>query len=399
MRPIVIFADSHLEWSAWANRPEICGDSLFSFHQIVEKACEWEASSLIGAGDIFDSPNQPEVVTRFWLECMETCHSYSIPVYTIKGQHDHRSGLDPAKARQVYDDLQIRDYPDSPSALSRHVQSLDGQYACDGLITGLSYKPQTPENLKSLYRDAPGAPILVTHQVYSRFARGKARLEDVPDRFNMVITGDFHEFHALVQPRPSGNDLIVVSPGSTCMQSIDEPADKYFLVIAEKKNVPEGLEMVISEIPGKGYQSTEHLGLYRYLLKTRRFFSVSSSKEGFTDALRSITKTPDLPDTINAPLVQVHLTGRSPELTQLAREAIGDRGHLFFKYPGSNKDNNTAQDIAPPVMYGIDRASVEAACQEIGGTPAESSLIASMLEADDLKKVTNEHFNWKIDVN
>ena len=226
----LVAGDLHLNLRTWSNRP-IENDSYFAWTQIVNRAIRAEVEVVILAGDILDKQINGSGPIGKLQEGIDKLGAAGIKTLFIQGQHE---------------------YQEIPwASLSKHAihlhrnesTSLDPFVEVAGYtITGIDFQAKerlqdelsyVTETLKS----APERTILVMHQVWEEWMGERAlpqgKLEDVNKwlpGLGLLITGDLHE------SRLQQNPLPVLSPGSTCMQSISEPEDKYIYFLHKTEN-------------------------------------------------------------------------------------------------------------------------------------------------------------------
>ncbi len=255
----VFAADLHLAPGAWVSMPQVHGDSYHSWHQIVDYCLnhQEECRALVLGGDVFDAQPPSEAVAEF-LRGLDFLKKAKIPVLAIQGQHGWAKLPWPSVDPYVTD-LNQKKY-----------------LVQDGLtLFGLDHLP--PQELKDALEAVPAdANILVLHQMVRGCVpdiEGRQNWdldpEWVPDQIRLTLLGDYHEPWQHVRSNASE----MYYPGSTQMQSIDEPAEKSFI------RVDEGFR--VSRIP----------------LKTRPFRSYTiSSAEMLAEAVRSVSELE--PDTL-----------------------------------------------------------------------------------------------------
>lgn len=211
----VLFADSHLQERSWSHRP-MQNDSYYSFEQIVTYAIK-NNLPMFGAGDLIDRNLNRSGPIVFLSEQLQRLKEAGINLYFTQGQHE--------MADVPWFDLG-----------GNNVVHLHGKYVMvDGVkIFGLDYQP-AGRLQEELERTVPcNADVLIAHQVWSDFmgsvANPQGGMHDV-SFVKMVFTGDFHETHVIKARNKQGHEMTVISPGSGCLQSVSEPADKYFFVL------------------------------------------------------------------------------------------------------------------------------------------------------------------------
>lgn len=220
-KPLLLWtADLHLERHAWVKKPLMRGDAYLAWRQVVELANEHSVPVVLG-GDIFES-NRPDVISLQQLfHGLRDCVAGRS--YYIRGNHDATrddaggwAGLHP-NASHLHKRLTL---------LPAEPESADP----DNTVYGLDYT--APSLLPAELAAVPAAArILVCHQSWSEFVpRADAALKDIPDSICLVLTGDLHLHKHLVIERPCG-PLVVLSPGSTSVQSTVEDQQKYVWLV------------------------------------------------------------------------------------------------------------------------------------------------------------------------
>jgi DNA repair exonuclease SbcCD nuclease subunit len=206
-----------LEQRPYVDYPDFRGDSYEAFRQIVDFAVSLRVP-LILAGDVLEKSLPDSITLAAAAEGVVKCNSSGVPVYFIEGQHDYSPvvpwlSLFPG-ARPLY--------PSGPIRI--------GNYT----VAGLSYTTAAalPDGMKQIH---PQTDVLVLHQPWLEFMgqhlpSDGSLVELVPPHVKLVITGDFHVHKRLVIDRPGG-PLVVLSPGSSTIQSIKEDPKKYFFIV------------------------------------------------------------------------------------------------------------------------------------------------------------------------
>jgi len=220
--------DTHLRQRTWIKHLNLWGDSLFSLQQILEESV---GQPLILAGDVYDQkrPDPQTVRQVYWL--LDQAQHQGVDVYYIQGQHD----LD-------------RECPwlachPHPRHLHKCLVDINGV-----AVYGLDWLP--PTEIKQALQEIPrDAEVLVAHQVWGELLPWgvECSFADVPTSVQLVCTGDYHVhlrgvqsstgFTQLATERlgPSTDDSVyVLSPGSTCMQSVSESPDKFFYHVSRE---------------------------------------------------------------------------------------------------------------------------------------------------------------------
>jgi exonuclease SbcD len=208
-----------------------------SLGQIARIAKEQEVDAVLLAGDVFDSfevtPRSVKAVTDF---VSSLSLENSIPVYGVDGNHESRrhkkqagSWLDicvimhvPGVWRTEIKKIQKRKTAGQPLQLS---------------VVFMDWHPSTEikEHLKGMAASEEAAPdVLVMHQSCAEFmpevSRPKAEVcvEDLKGLARYVAIGDIHVCR---QIKVGEGEQIVASSGSTEMNAVSEPAEKFVFIV------------------------------------------------------------------------------------------------------------------------------------------------------------------------
>lgn len=217
-KPIaVIAADTHLAPRAWASHPGISGDAYYSFKQIIDFCWESELP-LILAGDVFDKTRiDPATIssTRILIERMRKMDRR---IHYIQGQHE-LDRIDPWLNA-------ISDWPRHIHAQTAHISGIN--------LYGLDWTPadQVKEEFDKL---PPTTDLLVAHQVWKdlmgrNIGDAECSFSDVPF-VHMIATGDYHRHLNFIATNQQCKPVKILSPGSICMQSIDENPAKFIFIL------------------------------------------------------------------------------------------------------------------------------------------------------------------------
>lgn len=214
-KPILtLSADWHLQNRAWSFR-DISGDAYYSFKQIVDYSIEQGVEALVGAGDLIDKVVNNSDPIVFLNQQLDRLKKAKVRVLYVQGQHE--------MADKPW--LSGHEWPEHISG-----QQLTVDTVC---MFGLDYHPN-PLLQIALAAIPEGTHLLIAHQVWGEFmgsiASPEGNMGDVPV-VQTVFTGDYHVRKELDVRGKDGQKLKVISPGSTCLQSIDEPWKKFFYVV------------------------------------------------------------------------------------------------------------------------------------------------------------------------
>lgn len=298
----VVFADSHLRRRIWANRP-IEGDSYFSFQQIVDAAIELNAP-LVGAGDLIDQRINESGPIVFLQRQMDLLHKHGVRFYYLQGQHE----------------MDLVPWCSLGGALTTHIHGqcfMLGDFPC----YGIDYQPavKLQEELERIPSDRQ---ILFAHQVWRNFmgsiASPQGEFSDIPYVTTMV-TGDFHETVLANAKNKQQADLKVFSPGSTCLQEISEPSNKYYGVLCSD-----------GAIRKKRLKTRRRLDLGPLITEEEVEQLLTGLEEKLEQALQSAADD-QLPDELRTPLCRVTYSHTMNDAPRRILRLANGRAHLFWK--------------------------------------------------------------------
>lgn len=307
----VVSSDWHLERNAWVRYPDLCGDAYYGLEQIINLCIERNLP-LIAAGDLFDKPYPDSRSVWEAMRQMDRMEASNLDVYYIQGQHE-RSRDKPW--------LSLHEWPQYIHQESRLIKGFN--------LYGLDYT--RPDHLMSALKvcESPYIHILVCHQVWGNFM-GTIRvtdgmLEQVPLRGGVIITGDYHKHVHLEIAAENGCKNLVLSPGSICLQSVDEPPDKSVYILFD--------DLTFESIP----------------LKSRNIFRHELLREqDLEDLLATIGHSwldpqSDVPDNIAKPILSVRYDPDIPDAYSRLVNDVGSRAHLFARPIGREMDERQVE--------------------------------------------------------
>ena len=281
------------------------GDAYFSFKQIVDYAVDMELP-IIAAGDLIDKQKNESRVVSFLSEQIKRLEDAEVDLLYIQGQHE----------------LQ----PHTPwlSAISSHPWHLHNETMhLEGInFMGFDWSPPelVAENLKAVPSDID---VLVMHQVTQEWMGGIAPAElcfsQVPYARALII-GDYHEISGTESHRGAqGQDLTVLSPGSTCLQSISEPRKKSCYLLHSDLTF-EALPIRTRSVLAPGELSMpEQLDAF--------VENVGHQIESATEKAIAAEYPPEL----HKPILYVKYLSCLEGAYARIDKAVGDKAHLFFK--------------------------------------------------------------------
>lgn len=215
----VLTADTHLAPRAWARYPGLAGDSYFAFEAVFAAAQERRVPVVL-AGDVFDV-NRPDAMSvRVAQQAIAGLQQWGLSTYYVQGQHE----------------LSVPPWLSLTTAcpLHRFTVELGGVR-----VRGLDY---TRRGLlaKELADVPAGTDVLVAHQVWREHmgdhVATEGRFADVPHA-EVVVSGDFHGHRTTVVTGATGQPVLAVSPGTTCLQAADEDPQKFAFVLYDTLEV------------------------------------------------------------------------------------------------------------------------------------------------------------------
>lgn len=211
----IVVGDTHLAERTWANRRTLTGDSFNSFLQATTEAIRRRLPMVL-LGDIFDAKNLSSGVLQFFCDHMDKLQEQGIPVYYVQGNHDCVTPPWPA----------VHKWPIHINGTVIRLGVLSGlQCEC----YGLDYFP-IARYVAELSRIPETAKVLFTHQAWADFGKmgsSDAAMAQMLPRGITVATGDLHIAMYSRGTAANGDGVLLMSPGATCMQAINEPQQHF----------------------------------------------------------------------------------------------------------------------------------------------------------------------------
>lgn len=281
------------------------------------KTCKERRLSLILAGDLFDERRPDSLTVGFATDMMKIMADAKLEVFFVQGQHD--------MAARPW--LNMGTWPTHVNGRSFVIQGVQ--------FYGMDFTPkdQLAEKLKEI---PSGTDVLVAHQVWEEFM-GRLRvcegaIKDVPN-VSMVITGDFHRHDQFKIQAADGRELLVVSPGSTTMRTIDEDPRKFFFIMND--------DFTFESVP----LVTRPLHLTRILNDETLEHCIQEVKKGYPVDERL---TPELAKPIQVFEFYDNLTDAEKRLVK----AVGDQAHLFLTPLRPKKEEEAEESIDAELLSG-----------------------------------------------
>lgn len=129
--------------------------------------------------------------------------------------------------------------------------------------------------------------------------------------YPLVLTGDYHVTGAYSDHGPAGVPVMAYSPGSTCLQALNEAPNKFLGIV---NAVPPGVDWV--QLPTRP--------IYRYNCQDEASFAVA-----LAEIREPLPNATHLPEEIQKPILQVRFSDKLQEAYSRIVAAAGDRYHLF----------------------------------------------------------------------
>jgi DNA repair exonuclease SbcCD nuclease subunit len=306
---VIVCSDTHLSGeSAWSRRPQINGDDLASFRYIVNYAITKGAYQLIIAGDVFDKRRPGSKAVAAIAGEFDKLFQEDVKVYFNQGQHDLSDPPWPT----------IHHHPE-------HIHEWQfelGYDDCFKIAYGLDWQGRADfqESLKQIPDDVQ---VLITHQVYENFMGSMISCEgsfsDIPGHIELLITGDYHKTVDKVYHNRDGNEMRVLSPGSTHMRAIDEPPDKYFFAINSDGSITR------HTIPTRKFIE------YREAMNDEELQKIIVALEPDIESMIMDAEEAQFEASMLKPLVRVRYSVDIENAHSRLKKTVDDKAHLFEK--------------------------------------------------------------------
>lgn len=307
---LIVAADLHLRPHAWVKYPELRGDAYVALTALVDKAISLSAPLLL-LGDIFDSKRPDSESVSVFIREVQRLRASGFPTYFIQGNHDLATPPWSAVA-----------------AISLHGRTIR---LGDTRIYGLDFTT-TPE--LAFAQIPPEASILAAHQSWAevqRVGHTDAHAGMLPATVKMVLTGDYHvtdTYSSTVRP-----DVLFVSPGSTCLQAINETPEK-FCIVLRVDGLGDGKPQI-------GFVALPSRNVYRLSVANEAEFAAAMTSLPLVLAAAS---RPEQPVEIQKPILHIKYSEQIADAaTRIAAAAKDD----WFVYPAFLPTQHT--EISMPV--------------------------------------------------
>jgi hypothetical protein len=368
-RPFAVAtSDWHLASSAYRNRA-IEGDAYDAVARIIAYAIDHRLD-VIAAGDLFDTPDPRPETVAFALEQVRRLRSVDLDFMYIQGQHE----LD---RRRPWMSL-------APTACHLNQTSIFGGPARGEIsqvaIYGWDWVPEGQIAAAMAKIPEETTDLVVAHQVWLDVmgSRGEADadLNGIP-RGATLLTGDFHEHGERNFIREDGSCLKIFSPGSVCMQSINEEPNKAFWVLGrDENNVIQGLSVPYPTRPFIDYTILDPQALETLLSVDLDRDLARAERKAEADGLAGHLRTP---------LVRVVIDPNLPDVFARIHAAAKGRCHLFPSLIGKPKTPNG--HVSAPLVTASGTANPLELLSEIAAPGStDHTLLKRLFESPDPRR-------------
>lgn len=310
----VFASDLHLRPQTWLQHPRLRNDAYVSLNAIAQY-CFSQRLPLVLGGDIFDS-NRPDSESVNNLN-IAARRLQSVGLYFIQGNHDKCPFVPWATIGT------------GATWIDRTTVTIAG---ID--VFGLDWL--SASRLRDALPSITSASVLVCHQAW-REVQGvgatDATLDDIPPHVSVLLTGHNHVTSTSRFTRSDGSELLVVSPGSTYVNRINEAADKYFFVIGLRDGRFDCIQL---KLPTRIVVDVQ--------LRSKQELDAFITSTIFDDATAA---SESLHESIRLPIYRLSFNSDIPEAFESLQRAIGDRGYLFPRPIQTTKEIVTDLDDSP----------------------------------------------------
>jgi hypothetical protein len=326
----VMTADTHLHPTTWTNRPTLVEDSFHAFTQIQEYAVEHDIHHMLIAGDVLDRRVNDAEVPYFLSHAMDYAQAHGLLTHYIQGQHDLQVGNKP--------------WLSSVSAWPQHLHEYWASLG-DFKVYGIDWT--RPSDLPAAIEKIPeDTDILMMHQVCTEFMGAVRECEltiaTLPHA-KLLLLGDYHVHEQKRMSMTDGRRMQVLSPGSTCMQKIDEEPAKHFYVLYDN------MTWSSQPIAGRRVLSARELVTHE---------AVDEFVEGVEDAIEEAAARAEadgLSGSLTKPILRVEYASSLEGAIRRIRRAVGNDAFLFEKRIVTPQDEGEEEGN---VMPGVEARKV-----------------------------------------
>lgn len=369
---VLVAGDLHLSDRIWSQRP-IFDDSYYALDQIVGYACAERPAALILAGDILNTqvnPSKPILRLKAALDRLEEC---GVPTLYVQGQHDYQGEPWLSGRKNTH-----------------HLQ--DNPFVVDGLkIMGHDFAERDVllEFLPVMAEQKPD--IFVAHQVWRDFmgdmVQHQLSFDDVPETVRCVVSGDYHVTQTVGRRTETDETRILLSPGSTHMRSISEPADKYMFRLVPENGTfrPEPLPLRSRRVIRVRLEAGDTLE------------SLFAAIDTNLKVVESYAKQYALPEAIRHPILVLEHAEDTVQLVRGLQVKYSQLAHVFYVDRSVRTNLNSSfcdEDRVVGVRQGLQDMLPQVLDPQTNS--AAFNLAAQLLNAEDKKAVLDTWYSEKI---
>jgi len=350
----VISSDWHMALNAWKKHPGIKGDAEYSLSQITDIALALNVP-MIAAGDLFDVKNPDSYSVNSTAKQVARMNKLKLPVYYVQGQHEMSD-------------------PTWMSLFDGCVNVHDSIFKI-GKLNFFGYDYFLPKSKEDSYQRFKPADILITHQVWSELLpkHGQTFCCSYTDvakacNYSHIVSGDYH---AHFQDTIYASKCSFVSPGSICLQDMNESCDKAVWVLTE--------DMDFISVP----------------IVTRKLINVTINSD---NDLNSVIKMAEsnlerpLPNGIGRPILRVKYSPSVNNVYETICDSFKDKAFLDFKPIMDEEVSDVKVDIDP--IKAVLSSSDQIFCESVSSCFPEkhrgSSDIIRLWRASNLDEIRKE---------
>ena len=270
-----------------------------------------ESLPIIAAGDLIDRQVNEQEPIEFLRMQMDRLQANKVPFYFVQGQHELQNR--PWMYVHKWPDwLDYRKFEENP------ILALGCMPLGNRTVQGFDWHPSADmEKCMGIVSDT--TDVLVMHQVSELM--GSVRVPELSfaqiPHAKVLVIGDYHVHEEHVYKGRQGQDLLVLSPGSTCMQSIDEPPLKFIYKLYADlsfESVPLKTRLVRQPYPIIDEESLEAF--------------VAEASQQLDDCWQEAHEM-GLPEHLCKPILIVPYNPLVTDAYRRIKKAVGDKGHLF----------------------------------------------------------------------
>lgn len=367
----IFSSDWHLSFGTWGKHPSLTGDPYAALHEIVDKCLEYGVP-LIAAGDLFDKPIPDPVSVNVMCQEMQRMQDAGLAVYFTQGQHERVKRSIIASSAQQGGSPCWMNVHQWPMHVHGEAFEIDGVkfFGLDWLPPDELERVLDPE-LDGLVSIPEDADVLVCHQVWEEFmgehCNPECDISMVP-HVKTILTGDYHELSSAVRVGRTGQQVLMISTGSTNIRSMGESWSKAICVGHKPGLAAQDLGMLINRrifelvsTETRMPRPIEYFGIYVYehLRESRTLYVTNLTTPAELDEFVDASDTPELPVGFHAtdprlekPMYRVNYNEELPDAYERITNKIGDSAYMFLYPQRTSEDDSFITDEQEEAIRG-----------------------------------------------